>query len=91
MGLHSAALSMQHQGLAWSVFYLDDGLLVGPVDRVREAFRTLSNEMAAVGLAINRRKCVLWGPGCPVGGCPQGDLLADVPAAAYAQGRGLRF
>ena len=90
VGLHAAALSTRHHGLVCTVFYLDDGLLVGPVDRVREAFRTSSNEMAAVGLAINRRKCALWGPGCPLEGFQQDDVLVGVPSTAYIADSGLK-
>ena len=67
VGLHSAALSIKVHGLTWGVFYLDDGVLVGPASRVREAFRSLRHNMSAVGLTVNKSKCVLWGPGCPAG------------------------
>ena len=46
------------------MFYLDDGLMLGPLDQVREAFRLLTQQFAMVGLKVNTGKCVFWGPGC---------------------------
>ena len=91
VGLHSAALSIKMHGLTWGVFYLDDGVLVGPSSRVREAFRSLRQNMSAVGLAVNKSKCVLWGPGCPVGGSfPQDDPLNGIPCEGYGPDSGLK-
>ena len=91
VGLHSAALSIKMHGLTWGVFYLDDGILVGPAPRVREAFRALRQNMSAVGLEVNRGKCVLWGPGCPPrGNFPDADPLGGIPCEGYAVGTGLK-
>jgi len=49
-------------GLIWNVWYLDDGLLVGDPDKIGLALQYLETELTKRGLAINRGKCVLWGP-----------------------------
>ena len=50
-------------GLLWSSWYLDDGLLVGGLEQVGAALSRLERDAAALGLRLNRGKCVLWGPG----------------------------
>jgi hypothetical protein len=47
----------------WSSWYLDDGILVGSPDKIQAALSYLETQSAQLGLALNRRKCVLWGPG----------------------------
>jgi len=53
----------QHGGLVWSCWYLDDGILVGSPEKIQAALSYLEAQAAQLGLALNRRKCVLWGPG----------------------------
>ena len=53
------------------MFYLDDGLLVGPAARVADAFGFLCNSFRDMGMSVNLSKCAAWGPGT--------DLLAQAP------------
>ena len=53
----------QKAGLLWSVWYLDDGLLVGDPARIQTALTFLEDSARLRGLELNRKKCVLWGPG----------------------------
>lgn len=60
-------------GLLWSSWYLDDGILVGEPGRVQNTLATLETKAAAIGLTLNRSKCVLWGPGAEL--VPERDTL----------------
>ena len=52
-------------GLAWQVWYLDDGVLFGDALQVSQAFQVLQSQLADRGLQVNCTKCELWGPGAP--------------------------
>ena len=41
------------------VSYLDDITIVGPADKVKEAWQTLQSELSGLGLAVNYQKCKL--------------------------------
>ena len=49
-------------GLLWGVWYLDDGVLVGDPARIQQVLSFLDTEGSKIGLQLNRKKCVLWGP-----------------------------
>ena len=49
-------------GLVWSSWYLDDGLLIGPPDRIVAAMQDLQTSFSQRGLDVNLRKCEVWGP-----------------------------
>jgi hypothetical protein len=53
----------QNAGLLWSVWYLDDGLLVGTPAQLQQALTFLQGETERTGIQLNLDKCVLWGPG----------------------------
>ena len=62
VGIHSVVKRLESFSLQWGVFYLDDGLLVGPLSRVELAFNALCEGFAQLGLEVNKTKCALWGP-----------------------------
>ena len=63
LGLQDIAEKVQRTcRLEWSVWYLDDGVLLGSPQQVQAALTLLEKEGAAIGLQLNRGKCVLWGP-----------------------------
>ena len=77
--------------ITWSVFYLHDGLLVGPLDRVQEAFAGLCRNLAIMGLSVNLRKCALWGPGAhATAELPDNHPLRHVPVTSYTPDSGLK-
>jgi ubiquitin carboxyl-terminal hydrolase 44/49 len=43
-----------------SVWYLDDGTIVGPVDAVFEAWQLVQQESEEIGLRLNTKKCELF-------------------------------
>ena len=49
--------------VSWATWYLDDGLLVGSPGSVAHLAGQLDPALRSVGLVLNTRKCVLWGPG----------------------------
>ena len=57
---------LEDAGLIWSVFYLDDGVLVGAADKVIAAFARLIEQARAVGLDVNLPKCEAWGPAADI-------------------------
>ena len=92
VGIHKAAESLERFALQWEVFYLDDGLLVGPVDRVQEAFADLREKLAAMDLAINLQKCTVWGPGSNLLASLPGDHpLRVVPITPFEEGSGVKM
>ena len=44
-------------------WYADDGILLGPTGAVERALLMLESSFAAIGLTLNRGKCITWGPG----------------------------
>ena len=89
------ALSQQ---LAWNVWYLDDGTVVGKATEVYTYLNGLEKELSAVGLRLNPAKCKLWGPGvqtastvCPhyPEGLPLDHVARAIPVTAFAEGHGL--
>ncbi len=48
---------------ALSVWYLDDGTVVGSPKEVGKAWGVIQEEMRKVGLEVNKGKCEVWGLG----------------------------
>ena len=48
--------------LSLLLFYLDDGMFVGSIEAVREAFDLINVESTNIGLELNTSKCELWWP-----------------------------
>lgn len=46
-----------------TLWYLDDGMLVGPLREVQEGWRVAIEALAEVGLSVDLSKCGFWGPG----------------------------
>jgi hypothetical protein len=46
-----------------SVWYLDDGTLVGKEEEVARGWRVIQEEMGRVGLRVNVQKFEVWGNG----------------------------
>jgi len=44
-----------------SVWYLDDGTLVGKEEEVAKGWKVIQEEMGRVGLRVNVQKCEVWG------------------------------
>ena len=42
------------------LWYADDGCLIGDEAAVLDAFRRLSDPLAAIGMTVNATKCRLW-------------------------------
>ena len=63
LGIHRILADLQRKPLWFTSFYLDDGILIGPLEDLANAFAHLARELAEVGCLINTEKCVLWGPG----------------------------
>ena len=49
--------------LRWLTWYLDDGTIVGKPEDVSAYLKALFPALLSVGLAVNFRKCLVWGPG----------------------------
>ena len=92
VGIHKAAQSLEQFALQWEVFYLDDGLIVGPAARVQEAFASLRSTLATLDLAVNLQKCVLWGPGARLlGSLPADHPLRAVSVTQFDEGSGVKM
>ena len=84
--------SLEQFALQWGVFYLDDGLLVGPLSRVELAFRFLCDSMLKLGLTINQKKYAIWGPGAELcKSLPTEHPLFQVPQTGYEAGTGVKM
>ena len=46
-----------------NLWYADDGTIVGPTGAVETALHLLRQKMQPLGLELNLKKCVSWGPG----------------------------
>ncbi len=71
--LSSPACLEAEDALTWATWYLDDGTLVGSVEAVAAYFAVLGPALERIGLKINQRKSLLWGPGIH----REGDELAE--------------
>ena len=49
-----------------SVWYLDDGTLVGPLDQILKGWRIIQEEVPSSGLRVNASKCELFPSAAPV-------------------------
>ena len=58
-GLHPAIEGLSSFCLTWGIFYLDDGLLVAPVERLVSAFPALCTALNNIGLRVNLMKICL--------------------------------
>ena len=45
-----------------SLFYLDDGIIVGNINEVKLTLDTILQVSSGLGLEINIRKCEMWWP-----------------------------
>ena len=64
LGIHPVISTLRDTaGLFWQSWYLDDGILLGDVQRVQQALPALEQGMKSVGLSLNLHKCELWGLG----------------------------
>jgi hypothetical protein len=63
LGIHSLIERLETVGLTWQSWYLDDGVLIGDALSVSAAYLQIQTEMTRIGLAVNARKCEIWGPG----------------------------
>ena len=46
-----------------NVWYADYGTIMGPTGAVEAAMHLLQNQLQPLGLELNLKKCVTWGPG----------------------------
>ena len=77
LGIHHVLTAIGTPGnLAWSSWYLDDGLLVGTADQLSRALETLQPAFLSLGLEINLTKCEVWGPAV-AHTCPQLNVRLD--------------
>ena len=64
LGIHAALQATAAIApTSWMSFYLDDGHLLGSMTDLAAVFPVLQEQLAAVGLRVNLRKCNVWGPG----------------------------
>jgi hypothetical protein len=79
-------------------WYLDDDLLVLPVNPIPAAVNHLVTGCAQIGLAVNPQKCLLWGPGLLPNGKGGGCLpttvetgeAGEIPGLLFTPGSGIR-
>ena len=91
LGIQAAVLSLRSFGLIWSVFYLDDGILVGSLARVSAALSHLKRTFELQGLVMNLSKCTLWGPGVSgVPALPPDAPLRGIPLTPYEVDSGVK-
>ena len=84
--------------LAWSAWYLDDGVAVGSLAAVSAYLNCVHDEAALAGLSLNLAKCQLWGPGAEglTGGpspfgldTPLDSPIRGVPIVKRSEGEGI--
>ena len=68
-----------------ALFYLDDGVLVGPIEAVSEALEYLRQESEKFGLRLNLSKCEVWWPST------YSDLTIFPSAVARVDTSGIEF
>ena len=71
-------------GVLWNVLYLDDGLLIGDLEKLGKAPAYLEREILQRGLLLKRRKCALWGPAASL--VPNSD---DIPVISWEPDSGI--
>ena len=92
VGIQRAAQVLERFSLTWGVFYLDDGLMVGPMERIQQAFLALREAFSAIDLGVNLKKCALWGPeSAAVSQLPSDHPLRDIPVTPYIAGSGIKL
>ena len=75
---------LEAYSLQWGVFYLDDGLLVGPMPRLQVAFTNLIEALRGIQLKVNLSKCALCGPRTSdIDSIPKQDALRQESITAY--------
>ena len=88
----------EEQGVAWNVWYLDDGTISGRVDDVLRFVDRLAVALGKIGLVVNPSKCVAFGPGIMgpnhIGpswpsGLPENSPLRQMKVESFEPGRGL--
>ena len=84
--LSSPAVKQAEAALTWATWYLDDGTLVGSLEAVAAYFAVLGPALEAIGLKINERKSLLWGPGVHMEGAAPAAAFTSLPDAHPLRG-----
>ena len=79
--LQPVAAALRNGPVDFSVFYLDDGVLAGPVEAVAQALGTLQQASANLGLTLNLNKS----EAIAVGRTSSAALAAHLPSALLTQ------
>jgi hypothetical protein len=88
----------EEHALAWGVWYLDDGTIVGEAPDVYAYLDVLEVALAKVGLVLNPTKCRLWGPGVQdrtdpgphfPDEMPEAHVARRIPVTPFSPGEGL--
>ena len=86
LALHPCATRLQTEFPdVTSIFYLDDGALIGPADQVFRAWAVLQSEVALVNLKLSIPKCELFDPAVSSSPStrPEGIQLLDSPGLTF--------
>ena len=76
--------------LLWQAWYMDDGTLIGSMPCLNRVVDILMDRGPSRGLFLNRRKCVLWGPGATPEAIQAHPSLRDLSVIPFHPGTGLR-
>ena len=88
----------REQALPWTIWYLDDGTIVGSLQAVGDYLEKLVPALEDIGLQVNPNKCTLWGPGARreddmndliPDSWPLGHPLRAVPIVPYGPSQGI--
>jgi hypothetical protein len=77
--------------LSLTLWYLDDGHLVGPPQVVAAALAIILNCGRELGISLNMAKCKVWGPGNlppEMGDTAAAEMFSAVPRVPWATGHG---
>ena len=74
-----------------TLWYLDDGHLIGRLSILEESMRTLKERAGELGIQLNATKCCLWGPGVNTAELPERyPSLSEVQVVPWEEGRGIK-
>ena len=83
LSIQPVLLKLQELELNFQGWYLDDGVLCGPLDVLQEAFDLAQNSFEHLGLSVNAEKCKLF---LPTDDPVSLELFSGVPRVSASQG-----
>ena len=78
------------EGILWQAWYMDDGTIIGTLAGLAQVVNLIQQQGPSLGLSLNKRKCVLWGPGASLDTVARNPTLAGISVTPFTPDSGLR-